>query len=310
MADRELTMEQKNYMSSLANITPKYSIGQLRQIKNAFLKGMSIQEVDRMFTPDADESRMEQIIEQFLGKSEAFPLPAVKEENKTKNTNTVAEERREVYMEVPSVKEETPNRNARAEPEKKEAEIEKIPEEAPGHEKVQEHKTKGDSEVSEDIEEVLAMAKDAINRLNEVKAKYEAMDEFIHKHVLEEKDREIAMLQKENEKLKEELQNAIRAAPYNKIDCYSFMPRRFELLKFRKKNNSKNYIIKLFSNPKFTAEQISEIRLGLEADLDEAQIKSYARQEISARQMKEIRMLYELQNRKQREGGKTDGNTE
>lgn len=310
MADRELTMEQKNYMSSLANITPKYSIGQLRQIKNAFLKGMSIQEVDRMFTPDADESRMEQIIEQFLGKSEAFPLPAVKEENKTKNTNTVAEERREVYMEVPSVKEETPNRNARAEPEKKEAEIEKIPEEAPGHEKVQEHKTKGDSEVSEDIEEVLAMAKDAINRLNEVKAKYEAMDEFIHKHVLEEKDREIAMLQKENEKLKEELQNAIRAAPYNKIDCYSFMPRRFELLKFRKKNNSKNYIIKLFSNPKFTAEQISEIRLGLEADLDEAQIKSYARQEISARQMKEIRMLYELQNRKQREGGKIDGNTE
>lgn len=70
--------------------------------------------------------------------------------------------------------------------------------------------------------------------------------------------------------------------------------------RFLKRNHSEDYIIRLFSNPKFTAEQISEIRLGIEADLSESQIKSYAKQELTVRQMKEIRMLYEMQNEKQR----------
>lgn len=329
MADGELTLEQKNYVLSLANVTPKYSVGQLRQIKNAFIKGMSIQEVEGMFSPDIEEKGMEQMIEQFLeGKNMTSTTQkvaanscSIEKESKTEIMGAISEEETKVYTEIPMAGEETPNRNARAEPGVKETEIEKI------SEKVQENRVEAEevSETAEDMEAVLAMAKDAINQLNEVKVKYELMDEFIHRHVLEEKDKEIAMLKEENRKLKEDLQqSAIRAAPISvspipvnrRTEIMLPMPekkthRRGIFWKLLKKDISQNYIVKLFSNPKFTAEQIAEIRLGLESDLNESQIKSYARQEISARQMKEIRMLYELQNRKQQqqEGGNEDGST-
>lgn len=329
----ELTMEQKNYMSSLAGITPQYSVGQLRKIKNAFLQGMSIEEVNKYFSPDVEEEKMEQLTEQFLVKSgrtenaaamasEADVENVKKAEEKTKDSKKEIEET-EAYMEMPfpAAKEETPNRNARAEPEQKKQIVDS------GAGMI-------DKE-TEDIEAVLAMAKDALKQLNEVKVKYQAMDEFIHSHLLEEKDRTITMLREENKKLKEDLKNAIaiRAAPFQYPPAKGIpfhttevsvensrkmvLPKKAapitEMLKFWKKNKkgrAQDYIIKLFSNPKFTAEQIAEIRLGLEADLDEAQIKSYAKQEISARQMKEIRMLYELQNRKQQEGGSKDDSTD
>ncbi len=197
----------------------------------------------------------------------------------------------------PLVKEETPNRNARAEPEEKTAAEKNAA------------KPETPSEVPEDAAEILSMAKDVVRQLNEVKAKYEAMDEFIHNHVLERKDREIDRLEEENRRLRAELEktkNEIRAAPFPSSPMPEKKAHKIAPLKFWRKRTSQNYIIKLFSNPKFTAEQISEIRMGLEADLDETQIKSYARQEISARQMKEIRMLYELQNRKQNGNEKGD----
>lgn len=327
----ELTMEQKKYMSYLAGTTPQYSVGQLRKIKNAFLQGMSIEEVSKYFSTDVEEEKMEQLTEQFLVKSgrteNAAAMASEADVEKTKNFKTEIAET-EAYMEMPfpAAKEETPNRNARAEPEQKK--------------QIVDSGARMIDKETEDIEAVLIMAKDALKQLNEVKAKYQAMDEFIHSHLLEEKDRTITMLREENKKLKEDLQNAIaiRAAPFQYPPAKGIpfhtaevsvensrkmvLPKKnvpkksapkTEMLKFWKKNKKgrpQDYIIKLFSNPKFTAEQIAEIRLGLEADLDEAQIKSYAKQEISARQMKEIRMLYELQNRKQQEGGNQDDSTD
>lgn len=288
MANKELTPEQKSYMSGLAGVTPKYSVGQLRKIKNAFLQGISIRQVEEMFSSDVEESRMEQLIEQF-GNATSEP----EEREKTEAIDKV-EEKMEVSEEIPLMKKETPNRNARAEPK-----IEKVSDEdkqEPDEEmevKVPEQKPQP-AEMSEETETVLTVAKDIMNQLKELK-------EFIHKSgsVMEAKDKKIALLQEENEKLKEDLQHAIRAAPLQGSGKTAVAVKaRKGWLGFWKKSN--NYMIRLFSNPKFTADQIAEIRLGLEADLQETQIKSYAKPEISARQMKEIRMVYELQNQKEK----------
>lgn len=266
MAEKELTAEQKEFISSLA-VDPQFAknVDKLREVKNAMLEGMGIEDVKQMYLNEEKENH---------------------------------------------------NQHPRAEPE--DAVVENAAHElatAPFGE-VELEQTSMDQkeeEIPEDTSQLLLMAQEAVQQLNEVKMKYEIMEEFIHKHILEEKDREISNLQEENKRLKEELlqlQNTIRAAPIkiNPSSCdgggvtkHKKKQKKLRFSCFWDKGCSENYMIRLFSNPKFTAEQIAEIRLGLEADLSEGQIKSYAKHDISARQMREIRMLYEAQNRKKGE---------
>lgn len=284
MEEKELTSEQKEFISSLA-VDPKFSknVSKLREVKNAMLEGMSIDDVKKEYLSVEKENPNQD--------PRAEPETMVMEQMETVDLG-FGGDYIEAVVEIP--------RDTKTDSESEREVITPI--------SINENKEKQ----QDDTSELLHMAKEAVQQLNEVKLKYEIMDDFIHKHILEQKDREIFSLQEENRNLKEELsrlRDTIRAAPMksNSVDSKTeaVLPKNKEkklgLSRFWKRECSENYIIRLFSNPKFTAEQIAEIRMGLEADLSESQIKSYAKQEISARQMKEIRMLYELQNKKQRE---------
>lgn len=285
MEEKELTSEQKEFISSLA-VDPKFSknVSKLREVKNAMLEGMSIDDVKKEYLSVEKENPNQD--------PRAEPETMVMEQMETVDLGFGGDYIEAVEAEIP--------RDTKTDSESEQ--------EANTPISINENKEKQQNDTSE----LLHMAKEAVQQLNEVKLKYEIMDDFIHKHILEQKDREIFSLHEENRNLKEELsrlRDTIRAAPMksNSVDSKTeaVLPKNKEkkwgLSRFWKRECSENYIIRLFSNPKFTAEQIAEIRMGLEADLSESQIKSYAKQEISARQMKEIRMLYELQNKKQRE---------
>jgi len=283
MAEKELTAEQKEFISSLA-VDPQFAkdVDKLREVKNAMLEGMSIEDVKQMFLNGYKDNPNQA--------PRAEPEVVVMETADSGFDEASLEDRKpEVQRDINPVPDLV-------------SESDQTPMDQKGKEMPQ----------AQDTSQLLLMAQEAVQQLNEVKLKYEVMDEFIHKHILEEKNQKIANLHEENRRLKEELsqlQNAIRAAPakispsHHKTEVV--LPRKrqkkFGLARFLERGCSENYMIRLFANPKFTAEQIAEIRLGLEADLSEDQIKSYAKYEISARQMREIRMLYEAQNRKKGE---------
>lgn len=282
MAEKELTAEQKEFISSLA-VDPKFAknVNKLREVKNAMLEGMGIEDVKQMYLNEENHNQHPR----------AEPEVAVMETVAPElDENSFAGIETEVQRERRSVSDPISR-----------------------SESIEQTSMDQKEEIQEEPSQLLLMAQEAVQQLNEVKMKYEIMDEFIHKHILEEKDREISNLQEENKRLKEELlqlQNAIRAAPikinpspHHKTEVVlpGKKQKKFGLARFWERGCSENYMIRLFSNPKFTAEQIAEIRLGLEADLSEGQIKSYAKHDISARQMREIRMLYEAQNRKKGE---------
>lgn len=283
MAEGELTAEQKEFISSLA-VDSKFAknVNKLREVKNAMLEGMGIEDVKQMYLNEEKENHNQH--------PRAEPEVAVME---TADVGLDGDSFEGVETEM--------QRDITTVPDMV-SESDQTPMAQKGKETPQ----------AQDTSQLLLMAQEAVQQLNEVKMKYEIMDEFIHKHILEEKNQKIADLHEENRRLKEELlqlQNAIRAAPvkispsHHKTEVV--LPRerkkKFGLARFLERGCSENYMIRLFANPKFTAEQIAEIRLGLEADLSEDQIKSYAKYEISARQMREIRMLYEAQNRKKGE---------
>lgn len=285
MVEKELTAEQKEFISSLA-VDPQFAknVNKLLEVKNAMLEGMGIEDVKQMYLNEEKENHNQH--------PRAEPEVAVVE---TAAHELATDSFGEVEMEA-------------------ERDIKSVSDPIPRSESMEQTSMDWKEEgIPEDTSQLLLMAQEAVQQLNEVKMKYEIMEEFIHKHILEEKDRQISNLQEENKRLKEELlqlQNTIRAAPikinpspHHKTEVVlpEKKQKKFGLARFWERGCSENYMIRLFSNPKFTAEQIAEIRLGLEADLSEGQIKSYAKHDISARQMREIRMLYEAQNRKKGE---------
>lgn len=284
MVEKELTAEQKEFISSLA-VDPQFAknVNKLLEVKNAMLEGMGIEDVKQMYLNEEKENHNQH--------PRAEPEVAVVETVAPElDENSFAGIETEVQREKRSVSDPISR-----------------------SESIEQTSMDQKEEIQEEPSQLLLMAQEAVQQLNEVKMKYEIMEEFIHKHILEEKDREISNLQEENKRLKEELlqlQNTIRAAPIkiNPSSCdgggvtkHKKKQKKLRFPCFWKRGCSENYMIRLFSNPKFAAEQIAEIRLGLEADLSEGQIKSYAKHDISARQMREIRMLYEAQNRKKGE---------
>lgn len=296
MSEKSLTTEQKEFISSLAvNSDLAKDVNKLREIKSAMLEGRSIEEIKQTFLKGKMQNHNQhpraepQEIVQELDKSDISENEYLQEVN-------VDEQLLENQISLDTADIST------ADTERSDTDALELTEQV--------------YEKHEDTAELLRKTQEAVQQLNEIKLKYEVMNEFIHSHILEQKDQQISELLEKNKRLEKQifdLKNTVQLVP----NMSSEIARRAEdtniqgkvqkkkdrkvgFTRFLKRNHSEDYIIRLFSNPKFTAEQISEIRLGIEADLSESQIKSYAKQELTVRQMKEIRMLYEMQNEKQR----------
>lgn len=296
MSEKSLTTEQKEFISSLAvNSDLAKDVNKLREIKSAMLEGRSIEEIKQTFLKGKMQNHNQhpraepQEIVQELDKSDISENEYLQEVN-------VDEQLLENQISLDTADIST------ADTERSDTDALELTEQV--------------YEKHEDTSELLRKTQEAVQQLNEIKLKYEVMNEFIHSHILEQKDQQISELIEKNKRLEKQvfdLKSTVQLVP----NMSSEIARRAEdtniqgkvqkkkdrkvgFTRFLKRNHSEDYIIRLFSNPKFTAEQISEIRLGIEADLSESQIKSYAKQELTVRQMKEIRMLYEMQNEKQR----------
>ncbi len=296
MSEKSLTIEQKEFISSLAvNSDLAKDVNKLREIKSAMLKGRSIEEIKQTFLKGKMQNHNQhpraepQEIVQELDKSDISENEYLQEVN-------VDEQLLENQISLDTADIST------ADTERSDTDALELTEQV--------------YEKHEDTSKLLRKTQEAVQQLNEIKLKYEVMNEFIHSHILEQKDQQISELLEKNKRLEKQvfdLKSTVQLVP----NMSSEIARRAEdtniqgkvqkkkdrkvgFTRFLKRNHSEDYIIRLFSNPKFTAEQISEIRLGIEADLSESQIKSYAKQELTVRQMKEIRMLYEMQNEKQR----------
>lgn len=296
MSEKSLTTEQKEFISSLAvNSDLAKDVNKLREIKSAMLEGRSIEEIKQTFLKGKMQNHNQhpraepQEIVQELDKSDISENEYLQEVN-------VDEQLLENQISLDTADIST------ADTERSDTDALELTEQV--------------YEKHEDTAELLRKTQEAVQQLNEIKLKYEVMNEFIHSHILEQKDQQISELLEKNKRLEKQifdLKNTVQLVPNMSSETarraedtniqgkvQKKKDRKVGFTRFLKRNHSEDYIIRLFSNPKFTAEQISEIRLGIEADLSESQIKSYAKQELTVRQMKEIRMLYEMQNEKQR----------
>lgn len=290
MSEKSLTAEQKEFISSLAvNTALEIDVDKLRKIKNAMLDGMSIEEVKQTFLKGRKQNPSQD--------PRAEPEQIVQEIDKNdinEDQDAQKKDSRNLLLENSVVMDEAISNSMIS-----------------NEEEVEETVLKE----QEDTSQLMHMTQEAVQQLNEIKLKYELMNEFIHNHILEQKEQQISELLEENKKLETkviELTNMLQSASNKPSEVEKKVEsvntdvathkKKIGLARFLKRNHSENYILRLFSNPKFTAEQISEIRLGLEADLSESQIKSYAKQELTVKQMREIRMLYQIQNQKQRRG--------
>lgn len=276
---KELGEKEKKYIMQLATSGILNDVKNLDKIRQELLNGKTIEEVERTYFGNGDKLTS-QDTEREQPETETEPLENI----------TCAEKTEEIHEEAYSDK-KNPNQRARAEP-KAEAE-EKLQEtELQEQESTDENMAYSEPEVFEEpdipapspkedsipvqaesrMEEEIKTLKEEITQLKERNRQVE--------DIIEKWKREVLEMQKpEKEKV------PVPKPPKRK---------RFHFWKAK----SDNYIIRLLSNPKFTTEQIIEIRLAVEADLDEMQIKSFAKVEVPARQMKEIRLLYETQNKK------------
>lgn len=298
MSEKSLTIEQKEFISSLAvNSDLAKDVNKLREIKSAMLKGRSIEEIKQTFLKGKMQNHNQhpraepQEIVQELDKSDISENEYLQEVNVDEQLL-----KNQISLDTADI--------STADTERSDTDALELTEQV--------------YEKHEDTSELLRKTQEAVQQLNEIKLKYEVMNEFIHSHILEQKDQQISELLEKNKRLEKQvfdLKSTVQLVPNmsseiaRKAEVTNIQgkiqkkkDRKVGFTRFLKRNHSENYIIRLFSNPKFTAEQISEIRLGIEADLSESQIKSYAKQELTVRQMKEIRMLYEMQNEKQRKG--------
>lgn len=296
MSEKSLTTEQKEFISSLAvNSDLAKDVNKLREIKSAMLEGRSIEEIKQTFLKGKMQNHNQH--------PRAEPQEIVQELDKS----DISENE---YLQEVNVDEQLLENQISLDT----ADISTVDTERTDTDALE--LTEQVYEKHEDTAELLRKTQEAVQQLNEIKLKYEVMNEFIHSHILEQKDQQISELLEKNKRLEKQifdLKNTVQLVPNMSSEIarkaegtniqgkvQKKKDRKVGFTRFLKRNHSEDYIIRLFSNPKFTAEQISEIRLGIEADLSESQIKSYAKQELTVRQMKEIRMLYEMQNEKQR----------
>lgn len=280
---KELGEKEKKYIMQLATSGKLNDVKLLDKIRMELLNGKTIEEVERTYLGSGDKLASQEI---------------EREQPETESLENIkcAEKTEEIHEEAYSDK-KNPNQRARAEPK---ADAEENLQETELHEQLKEQELTNENmaysepELFEELDTPAPSIKE-----DSIPVQVESrMEEEIK--ILKE---EITQLKERNRQVEEAIENwkkEVLEMQKPEIEKVSVPkpPKRKWFHFWKAESKSNNYIIRLLSNPKFTTEQIMEIRLAVEADLDEMQIKSFAKVEVPSRQMKEIRLLYETQNKK------------
>lgn len=280
-----LSEEEKKYIMQLATSGTLNDVKILDKIRLEFLNGKTIEDVEST----------------YFGKEDKPTSPEMKEDKLEKEPaeNIVCAEKTEEIREEPYSDKKNPNQKVRAEPEEEK--------------NLQETELQEQSKEQELTDENMAYSEPIVFEEPDRPAPSEKEDPIpVQEESQNRMEEEIKALKEEITKVKEknqQIEESIRKWKREVLEMQSMEKEKVSVPKpsgrkwfhFRsEKRNSGNYIVRLLSNPKFTTEQIIEIRLAVEADLEESQIRSFARAEVPARQMREIRLLYETQNKKRK----------
>ncbi|MDE7423787.1 MAG: hypothetical protein K2N51_08860 [Lachnospiraceae bacterium] len=284
-----LSEEEKKYIMQLATSGTLNDVKILDKIRLEFLNGKTIEDVEST----------------YFGNEDKLTSPKMKEDKPEKEPaeNIVCAEKTEEIREEPYSDKKNPNQMARAEPEAEENLQEtELQEQSKEQELTDENMAYSEPTVLEEPdrlapsekEDSIPVQKEKEESQNRMEEEIKALKEEITK--VKEKNKQI---EESMEKWKREVLGMQKPGKDVVAVPKPSKPSKRKWFHFwQAKSKSHNYIIRLLSNPKFTTEQIMEIRLAVEADLDEMQIKSFAKAEVPARQMREIRLLYETQNKK------------
>lgn len=282
-----LSEEKKKYIMQLATSGTLNDVKILDKIRLEFLNGKTIEEVEST----------------YFGNEDKLVSPEMKEDKPEKESaeNIVCAEKTEEIRAEPYSDKMNPNQRARAEPEEENLQETELQEQSREQELTDENMAYSEPTVMEEPDTPAPSEKeDSIPVQEEKKESQNRMEEEIK--ALKE---EITKVKEKNQQIEESMEKwkreVLEMQKTEKDVVAVPKPSKRKLFCFwTAKRSSDNYIIRLLSNPKFTTEQIMEIRLAIEADLDEMQIKSFAKAEVPARQMREIRLLYETQNKKRK----------
>lgn len=283
-----LSEDKKKYIMQLATSGTLNDVKILDKIRLEFLNGKTIEDVEST----------------YFGKENKLTSPEMKEDKPEKEPaeNIVCAEKTEEIREEPYSDKMNPNQKARAEPEAEENLQEtELQEQSKEQELTDENMAYSEPTVLEEPDRPAPSKKeDSIPVQEEKEESQNRMEEEIK--ALKE---EITKVKEKNKQIEESIEKWKREVlemqkPGKDAVAVPKPSKRKRFCFWSAKRTSDNYIIRLLSNPKFTTEQIMEIRLAVEADLEESQIKSFARAEVPARQMREIRLLYETQNKKRK----------
>lgn len=283
---KELGEKEKKYIMQLATSGILNDVKVLDKIRLELLNGKTIEEVEHTYLGNRDKLASQEI---ERNQPETEPLENI----------TCAGKTEEIHEEAYSDK-KNPNQRARAEPKAEEnLQGTELQEELKEQELTDENMVYSEPAVLEESDTLApSLKEDSIP----VQVKKEEPQNRMEEEIETLKE-EITRLKERNRQVEVTIENWKREVlemqePEKEKVSVPKPPRRKWFHFWKAKSKSDNYIIRLLSNPKFTTEQIMEIRLAVEADLDEMQIKSFAKAEVPARQMKEIRLLYETQNKK------------
>lgn len=185
MSEKSLTIEQKEFISSLAvNSDLAKDVNKLREIKSAMLKGRSIEEIKQTFLKGKMQNHNQhpraepQEIVQELDKSDISENEYLQEVN-------VDEQLLENQISLDTADIST------ADTERSDTDALELTEQV--------------YEKHEDTSKLLRKTQEAVQQLNEIKLKYEVMNEFIHSHILEQKDQQISELLEKNKRLEKQV---------------------------------------------------------------------------------------------------------
>ncbi|MCI8408958.1 MAG: hypothetical protein HFJ09_06760 [Lachnospiraceae bacterium] len=287
---KELGEKEKKYIMQLATSGILNDVKVLDKIRLELLNGKTIEEVEHTYFGNGDKLASQEI---ERNQPETEPLENI----------TCAEKTEEIHEEAYSDK-KNPNQRARAEP-KADVEAEENLEETELQEQLKEQELTNENMAYSEpavLEEPDTPAPSKKEDFIPVQVKKEEPQNRMEEEIETLKE-EITRLKERNRQVEVTIENWKREVlEMHKLEKEKVSvpkpPKRKWFQFWKAKSKSDNYIIRLLSNPKFTTEQIMEIRLAVEADLDEMQIKSFAKAEVPARQMKEIRLLYETQNKR------------
>lgn len=301
MEKKELTEEEKEFIMALGKGPLRDNVELLKEIRLQILNGKTIEEIRNSFLSHLNHNPSSAVIMK-VPEQEMREEPYTDKQNPNRNVRAEPEEEESLHEDIPDIHTQecemenvsmatletpifeenqenketlTPSEDFVTVQENEQDELkEQSPE--PEEQSMEPEEQNSEQENSQQYDEVLR---------DIVSLKEEIQDMKIQNRQLEE---EVKSLNRKILEIVESKREERQVPKPSKKSFFSFLPER----------KSDNYILRLLSNPKFTTEQITEIRLGVEADLDERQIKSFAKPELSCRQMKEIRLLYEMQNKK------------